>query len=68
MGDDCSGKAIEVSTENLKSIIPSSMLTFVYLLDKSIVMSRIFTSSVWDSVFETLDAMTNVYLGILVCD
>ena len=49
MGDVGSGKAIEVVMEvvvlDSLLIIPSSMLTFVSLLDKFIVMYGVLTSS-----------------------
>lgn len=59
---DCGSKVLEGST----GLIPSSMMKFVSLLDKSIQMFEISTSSLQDSVFETPDGLTIVFSGILV--
>lgn len=70
MGDVGSGKAIEVVMEvvvlDSLLIIPSSMLTFVSLLDKYIVMFGVSTSSIAELVFETPDGVTFSVSGMIV--
>lgn len=46
--------------------IPSPILRLMSVLDTFILMSEVRTSSVWDSVCETLGGMTLVLLGMHV--
>ena len=70
MGEVGGGKTVEVVMEvvaiDSTLNIPSSMLTFVSLLDKFIVMSGVSTSSLTDLVFETLDSLTKSFSGMVV--